>query len=110
MSWFPWHTDKSFELSEKVKSKHLLNLPMRKRHALTNGVNPNKSDVTDRFRQVMLVEEFKRCVRDDIKIHSDEQNVQIFAKAASTLAKLKTMGLPNQLLSVAKSPMKCMNK
>ena len=37
----------------------------------------------DRLRQVILVEEFKRCVRDDIKVHLDEQNVQTLAKAAS---------------------------
>ena len=37
----------------------------------------------DRLRQVILVEEFKRSVRDDIKVHLDEQNVQTLAKAAS---------------------------
>ena len=37
----------------------------------------------EKRRQVILIEEFKRCVRDDIKTYLDEQKVEILAKAAA---------------------------
>ena len=37
----------------------------------------------EKLRQVILIEEFKRCVRDDIKTYLDEQKVENLAKAAA---------------------------
>ena len=37
----------------------------------------------EKLRQVILIEEFKRCVRDDIKTYLDEQKVENLAKAAT---------------------------
>ena len=37
----------------------------------------------EKLRQVILIEEFKRCVRDDIKTSLDEQKVENLAKAAA---------------------------
>ena len=37
----------------------------------------------EKLRQVILIEEFKRCVRDNIKTYLDEQKVENFAKAAA---------------------------
>ena len=37
----------------------------------------------EKLRQVILIEEFKRCVRDDIKTYVDEQKVENLAKAAA---------------------------
>ena len=37
----------------------------------------------EKLRQVILIEEFKRCVRDDIKTYLDEQAVENLAKAAT---------------------------
>ena len=37
----------------------------------------------EKLRQVILIEEFKRCVSDDIKTYPDEQNVENLAKAAA---------------------------
>ena len=36
-----------------------------------------------KLRQVILIEEFKRCVHDDIKTYLDEQKVENLAKAAA---------------------------
>ena len=38
---------------------------------------------SEKLRQVILIEEFKRCVRDDIKTYLDEQKVENLAKAAA---------------------------
>ena len=35
----------------------------------------------EKLRQVILIEEFKRCVRDDIKTYLDEQKIENLAKA-----------------------------
>ena len=37
----------------------------------------------EKLRQVILIEAFKRCVRDDIKTYLDEQKVENLAKAAA---------------------------
>ena len=37
----------------------------------------------EKLRQVILIEEFKRCVRDDIKTYLDEQKLEHLAKAAA---------------------------
>ena len=37
----------------------------------------------EKLRQVILIEEFKRCIRDDIKTYLDEQKVENLAKAAA---------------------------
>ena len=37
----------------------------------------------EKLRQVILIEEFQRCVRDDIKTYLDEQKVENLAKAAA---------------------------
>ena len=37
----------------------------------------------EKLRQIILIEEFKRCVRDDIKTYLDEQKVENLAKAAA---------------------------
>ena len=37
----------------------------------------------EKLRQVILIEEFKRCVCDDIKTYLDEQKVENLAKAAA---------------------------
>ena len=37
----------------------------------------------EKLRQVILIEEFKRCVCDDIKTYLDEHKVENFAKAAA---------------------------
>ena len=40
----------------------------------------------EKLRQVIMIEEFKRCVRDDIKTYLDEQKVENLAKAAAYAA------------------------
>ena len=37
----------------------------------------------EKLRQVILIEEFKRCVRDDIKTYLDEQKAENMTKAAA---------------------------
>ena len=36
-----------------------------------------------KLKQVILIEEFKRCVRDEIKTYLDEQKVENLAKATA---------------------------
>ena len=49
------------------------------RWCASKGVNNN----FENLKQVVLVEEFKKCVRDDIKVYLDEQNVDTLQRAAT---------------------------
>ena len=47
---------------------------MRKKCTLTDGCNSREVGTDfEKLRQVILIDEFKRCGRDDIKTYLDEQ-------------------------------------
>ena len=53
----------------------MLNLLEQKNNYLTDGAYP-------KLRQLMLVEEFKRCINSDVKSFLDEKEVETLEKAA----------------------------
>ena len=73
------HIVKNSETIVNKKVTLILNLPMRKKCTLIDGVGR----AFEKLRQVILIEEFKGCVCDDIKTYLDEQKVENLAKAAA---------------------------
>ena len=68
MSWYQKHIVKNSEIIVNKKVKLMLNLPMRKKCTFDRWCNSREVGTDfEKLRQVILIEEFKRCVRDDIK-------------------------------------------
>ena len=62
----------------------MLKLPMRKKYTFDRWCNSREVGTDfEKLRQVILIEEFKRCFHDDIKSYLDEQKVENLAKAAA---------------------------
>ena len=80
MSWYQKHIVKNSEIivNKKVEFAH------EKEVYFDRWCNSREVGTDfEKLRQVILIEEFKRCVRDDIKTYLDEQKVENLAKAAA---------------------------
>ena len=83
MSWSLRPISRNLETAEKKMARRMLSLLEQKNNYLTDGARQRKkgSDYP-KLRQVMLVEEFKRCKNSDVKSFLDEQEVETLEKAA----------------------------
>ena len=72
-----------FRTAEQKMTRRMLNLLELKNNYLTDGALQNKigSDYP-KLRQLMLVEEFQRCINSDVKSFLDEKEVETLEKAA----------------------------
>ena len=62
-----------------VKVKRMLNLQGIKR-SFSIGREPQKSDFK-KLRQLLLIEEFKKCLPSEVKAHLDEKKVEVLSQA-----------------------------
>ena len=63
-------------------TRRLLNLLEQKNNYLTDGALKKIGSDYPKLRQLMLVEEFKRCINSDVKSFLDEKEVETLEKAA----------------------------
>ena len=70
------------ETVRKKMSRPMLKLLELKNGYLTGGALRRKLANNGKLRQLMLVEEFKRCINSDIKSFVDERQVETLEAAA----------------------------
>ena len=81
MSWYQKHIGRNYR---KQESQTHVEFAHEKELYFDRWCNSREVDTDfEKLRQVILIDEFKRCVRDDIKIYLDEQKVENLAKAAA---------------------------
>ena len=78
MSWSRKHIDKNLEIVKKILTRLMLNLlekkKKKKEQLFDRWCCSKKTDQNyDKLRQLMLVEEFKRCIQSDVKTFLDEK-------------------------------------
>ena len=74
MSWSQKHIDKNLEIVEFAINKEQL----FDRWCCSKKIDQNY----DKLRQLMLVEEFKRCIQSDVKTFLDEKQVEFLEEVA----------------------------
>ena len=76
MTWSLRPTGRNLGNAEKKMTRRMLNLLTQKKNYFTDGSLQRKyivgSDYPNLLRQLMLVEEFKRCITSDVKSFLDE--------------------------------------
>ena len=84
MSWSLKLTGRNLGIVEKIMTTLMLNLPEQKSNYLIDGVCSSKKVGSDhaKLRQLMLVEEFKRCINSDVKAFLNEREVENLETAA----------------------------
>ena len=73
MSEYLRHIDRSLEVTQNLLIKFMLNLLMRHKDSLINGVMLRKVGEDLCKRQVILLEDFKNSVNANLKQHVDER-------------------------------------
>lgn len=84
MNWCLRPIDKSSEIPEKNDGQTFVEFGREKEILFDRWCTSKKVETYDQLRQLVLVEEFKRCVPSDIRTHLDEQHVNDLELASKT--------------------------
>ena len=83
MSWSQKHIDKNLEIVKKDSNQTHVEFARNKEQLFDRWCCSKKIDQNyDKLRQLMLVEEFKRCIQSDVKTFLDEKQVETLEEAA----------------------------
>lgn len=82
MSWFWNHKDKDLGITEKVHPSHMWNLPEKKSVLFDEWISFCKANDFRFFKELLLLEEFKRCVPNRVVTYLNEQKSASITKAA----------------------------
>ena len=78
MSWSQKHVDKNLETVKKYSNQTHVEFARNGEQLFDRWCCSKKIDQNyDKLRQLMLVEEFKRCIQSDVKTFLDEKQVEI---------------------------------
>ncbi|KAJ8033032.1 hypothetical protein HOLleu_23154 [Holothuria leucospilota] len=83
MNWCPKLIAKNLESIVRRMHKHTWSLLIKKKRHFDRWCASKKVSTFDTLRQLMLVEEFKRCVNDDIKTHLEENKADKLSEVAN---------------------------
>ena len=74
MSWSKKHIHKNLEIVKKILTRLMLNsLETKNRWCCSKKIDQTR----DKLRQLMLVEEFKRCIQSDVETFLDENKLKL---------------------------------
>ena len=83
MSWSQRHIDKTLEIVKKDSNQTRVEFARNKEQLFDRWCCSKKIDQNyDKLRQLVLVEEFKRCIQSDVKTFLDEKQVETLEKSA----------------------------
>ena len=83
MSWSQKHIDKNLEIVKKDSNQTHVEFARNKEQLFDRWCCSKKEDQNyDKLRQLMLVEEFKRCIQSDVKTFLDEKQVETLEEVA----------------------------
>ena len=78
MSLSQKHIDKNLEIVKMILTRLMNKQQLFDRWCCSKKIDQNY----DKLRQLMLVEEFKRCIQSDVKTFLDEKQVETLEEAA----------------------------